>query len=198
MEDIILPGEKLWDKEIRINNTFIENGETYAAVVGMKRGDRFIPLENAYSPKFGDNMIGIVIEEKRQGFNIDINLASRGFISARNTRIQLMEGDFIYGKIDRVDEFGAVDIGEFKRLSKGRIMEVPPSKVPRIIGKKFSMVDLVEDKTGCQIYVGNNGYIWIGEGKHLPLAIASIEKIIKEAHIPGLTDRITKYLEKNR
>ena len=42
------------------------------------------------------------------------------------------------------------------------------------------MVDLIKNYTGGEIFVGNNGYVWISEKNNIPLAIESIEMIIKK------------------
>jgi exosome complex component RRP4 len=68
--------------------------------------------------------------------------------------------------------------------------------VPRVIGKKGSMIKLLKQMTKCEITVGQNGNIWIkGERQMEDIVERAIFKIDQEAHIPGLTDRIKKILE---
>ena len=81
-----------------------------------------------------------------------------------------------------------------RKLIGGRILKITPSKVPRVIGKAGSMIELIKDKTKCQIIVGQNGVIWI-KGEKESLASKTILMIEKESHISGLTDKITKFLE---
>ena len=84
-----------------------------------------------------------------------------------------------------------------RKLKGGRIIEVNPHKVPRIIGKQGSMVMMIKDATKCNITVGQNGLIWIdGEPMNELLALQTIRKIEKESHMSGLTDKIKEYLEK--
>ena len=57
------------------------------------------------------------------------------------------------------------------------------------------MITLLKDKTGCQITVGQNGYVWIkgtpqGEFK----AEAAINLIAARAHESGLTNKIGTFL----
>jgi exosome complex component RRP4 len=65
-----------------------------------------------------------------------------------------------------------------------------------VIGKQGSMVKMIKDASGCDVVVGQNGWIWI---KGTPETEAKVEAIIKkierEAHMKGLTDKIKAMLE---
>ncbi len=198
MEKMILPGEVVWGREVSASGTYLHEGKTYATVMGMMREEKFIPLQMTYKPKVGDNVVGIVVEERRAGYSTDLNLPYNGMIPTRKVRITLDMGGMVYGKIAWVDEVGNVDIGEVDRLPPGKIITVPPSKVPRIIGKKSSMLNQIREKSGCSIFVGNNGYIWIGTRGNVPLVLKAIRLIIENAHTSGLTDVVAKYLEDNK
>ena len=84
-----------------------------------------------------------------------------------------------------------------RKLKGGKIIEVTPSKVPRIIGKEGSMINMIKEKTDCKITVGQNGRIWISgiDLKKEMIATEIIYKINDEAHIEGLTDKIQKLLD---
>ena len=43
----------------------------------------------------------------------------------------------------------------------GIIVDITPTKVPRLIGKKGSMINMIKDKTNCKIIVGQNGLVWV-------------------------------------
>jgi len=77
-----------------------------------------------------------------------------------------------------------------------RLLDIDPTKVPRIIGKQGSMISLIKEKTKCQIVVGENGKAWIkGENAEDELkAEQAIRKIEAEGHIEDLTERMEKYL----
>jgi len=57
---------------------------------------------------------------------------------------------------------------------------------------------MIKQATGCRIIVGQNGIAWIqSEDPAMEhLAVETIKKIEREAHISGLTDRIKSFLEK--
>jgi exosome complex component RRP4 len=76
-------------------------------------------------------------------------------------------------------------------------MRVTPTKIPRVIGKKGSMISMIKQETGCQIILGVNGVVLV-TGKNLAdeeLAMMAIQKIEAESHTSGLTDRITQLLK---
>jgi exosome complex component RRP4 len=81
-------------------------------------------------------------------------------------------------------------------IKEGRMIEVTPSKVPRFIGRSGSMIAMLKNETKCNIFIGQNGRIWItGRDNEMELAIKSLFKIERETHISGLTDRVTKFLK---
>lgn len=74
------------------------------------------------------------------------------------------------------------------------------TRVPRIIGKKGSMITMLKKETGAQILVGQNGRVWIsGKSRDEEAIIAeAIRKIEAEAHTTGLTDRVREFLVNKR
>lgn len=195
MRKIVLPGEKVSDQKIRIENTFIEGESTYASVMGMIDDEgRFIQLEGLYKPIPGDLMVGMVMDSRHSGYGIDLNLPAQGFVSGRDTRIRLNVGEIIMGKAKEVDEVGNVDLADIRRLPHGNVIAFPPAKIPRLIGKKSSMINMIKEQTKSDIVVGNNGYVWVGENADIPKVMSVINLIIKKAHMSGLTDEIAKSL----
>ena len=77
----------------------------------------------------------------------------------------------------------------------GIIVDIAPTKVPRLIGKKGSMINMIKDKTQCKIVVGQNGLVWVkGDEDMEQLTREVIHTIEKEAHTSGLTNKIKNYL----
>ena len=196
---IVLPGDRIAEGRIRAPNTYHKDNGTYAAVVGtLDDKNRFVPLENTYKPYPGDAVIGMVVDVRHAGYEVDLNLPEGGFIPSRDTRITLQLGDFVYCKIKSVNEVGDVDLGEVRRLPKGKIIEFPASKVPRLIGRQSSMISLLKEHAGGEIMVGNNGYVWISEKSDIPLLLKAIDRIKQKAHKSGLTDEIANLLESSK
>ncbi|MBN1170031.1 hypothetical protein JXA56_03325 [Candidatus Micrarchaeota archaeon] len=194
---IVLPGERIADGRINAPNTYYRENGTYTAVIGtLDNENRFVPLETAYKPFVGDTVIGMVLDVRHAGYEVDLNLPEGGFIPTRDTKITLQLGDFVYCKIKSVNEVGDVDLGEVRRLPKGKIIEFPTSKVPRLIGRKSSMINMLKERAGGEIMVGNNGYVWISEKSDIPLLLKAIGIIRAKAHKSGLTDEIARLLER--
>ncbi len=79
-------------------------------------------------------------------------------------------------------------------------MRVTPTKIPRVIGRKGSMISMIKEQTNCQIILGLNGVILV-TGKTTAdedLAMRAIKKIEEESHTSGLTDRITQLLKEEK
>jgi exosome complex component RRP4 len=192
---IVLPGEKIAEGKVNAPNTFFKEDGTYAAVVGMRDEEgRYIPLENRYKPIVGDVVVGMVTDVRHAGYEVDLNLPQGGFIPTRDVRLTLQLGDFVICRVKMVNEVGDVDLGEVRRLPRGKIIEFPSAKVPRLIGRKSSMINLLKEYTGGDIMVGNNGYVWISENSDMPLLLKTIKLIERKAHKSGLTDEVANML----
>ncbi len=196
---IVVPGEKIADTTTRIPGTYITDGAAYATLVGfLDEGGKYIPLESNYRPMMGDVVVGMITDARHAGYSIDLLLPKEGFIPARTIRITLQLGDFVVAKVRKIERNGMVEAGEVRRLPRGKIVEFPSSKIPRLIGKQSSMLDILRNNSGGDIVVGNNGYVWMSEKCNIPLLLNALEKIKAEAHKPGLTDAMTKFFEERK
>ncbi len=82
------------------------------------------------------------------------------------------------------------------KLRGGRIIEILPAKVPRLIGRKGSMINLIKNETNTRLIIGQNGWVW-ASGKNVEselLVEKIVRKIEKESHTSGLTDRIKELI----
>jgi len=85
-----------------------------------------------------------------------------------------------------------------RKLAGGMVLEIAPSKVPRVIGRDGSMIQILKNATGCRIYVGQNGRIWIdGDLESIQRTVEAISLIEAEAHNTGLTEKIKHLLDRN-
>jgi exosome complex component RRP4 len=87
---------------------------------------------------------------------------------------------------------------DIMKLGKGDLVQFPPAKVPRLIGKKSSMLNLIKQHAGGDIIVGNNGYVWISEQSDIPLVLKAIDLVTERAHISGLTDTMEAFLKNEK
>ncbi|MCF7866158.1 exosome complex protein Rrp4 [Candidatus Woesearchaeota archaeon] len=197
------------------NGTYRKGEDVIANRLGMLNVEgkvlKTTQISGRYIPQQGDTIIGKVEDILMSGWRLDINSpysavlplkdASFDYIAkgADLTKYFRLE-DFAVAKITNVTSQNLVDITVkgpgLKRLRGGRIIKVSPHKVPRIIGKKGSMVSMMKKATDCKIIVGQNGLVWLeGEPGMEAITVQAIKKIEREAHISGLTDRVKKFLE---
>ncbi|MFH1751151.1 MAG: KH domain-containing protein, partial [Candidatus Micrarchaeota archaeon] len=113
---------------------------------------------------------------------------------SRESRENFQIGDVMSALIQDVDEVNEPMLVEPRKLYGGRLIEIEPVKIPRVIGRNSSMVTMIEKYAKTKLFVGKNGRIYIKEGD-IPLAAMAILKISKEAHTHGLTDRVQAFLE---
>jgi exosome complex component RRP4 len=174
------------------------------------RAIKIVPLAGVYAPKKGDVIIGEVADITYSGWVINTFCAYRAMLSLKDATSDFITkgadltkyytfGDLVVAKIYNVTSQNLIDLTlkgpGLKKLKAGRTIVVTPNKVPRIIGKKGSMISMIKDATGCQIIVGQNGVIWVsGEPKNEIIAVQTIQKIESESHISGLTDVIAQHL----
>jgi exosome complex component RRP4 len=169
-------------------------------------------LNSVYNPRTDDMVIGEVTEIRDNGWVVEIRSPYHALLPLSQVREYVDPakgdmagiyniGDMLYCRISQVTTAKRIDVSMLDRRTRkfhgGRILEVNPAKVPRIIGKLGSMISMIKDKTGCIIIAGQNGLIWLmGEKDVQDLAISAIRTIEREAHKDGLTDRIGAMLEK--
>lgn len=218
-KDIVVPGEELAEgmDYIPAAGTYRDGDKIIASQVGVLnisgRLVKLVPLSGRYSPKVGDTVIGRVTNISFSNWFIDIGYAYEGVLSLKDATSDYIErgadlskyydiGDYVSCKITNVTKSMAVDLSMrglgLRKLKGGKIISITSSKVPRVIGKQGSMINLIKEKTGCRISAGQNGRVWIqgDDPKKEMEAIRAIEMIDKNAHAQGLTDEITKFLSK--
>jgi exosome complex component RRP4 len=193
-KQLVLPGALAASSPRRMDGCYVDGGKTYVAVVSLKAGDKIIPLKGHYLPRIGDYIIGIVSEERFSGYEVDINSPFPSSISARDIRETFEVGDVVSAKVRMVDEVHTAQLVEPRKLHAGRLIEIESVKVPRVIGRNGSMLALIKEYTGSDIFVGKNGRIYVRNGD-IALSVMALLKISSEAHTSGLTDRIKELLE---
>lgn len=212
---VVLPGEFI-DKKVgrKIGRgAYFEGDNVFSKVLGVPRVKRneisVIPLSGVYIPSVNDRVIGVITQVEISGWVVDINSAYDAFLPVSEGTDEFIDmsrtdlsrffdiGDVIFCKVSKVTKNKTVRVSMMSRgarkLYGGIIIKVTPSKIPRIIGRGGSMVNLIREKTNCVIYTGQNGVVWI-RGDNKDRAIEGILTIEKESHTVGLTDRIEKML----
>lgn len=214
--EIVVPGDLLAISSKKAGpGTYSEGGKIFAAQLGIKsvRQDSItvVPLAGQYIPMRGDLVVGKIIDIGPSNWLVDINSPYPAPLHVNEVpwRVEFGEtgkfmgvGDVVLLKIVGVDEMKRIQVSMqehgLRKLTGGMVIEVSPSKVPRIIGKNGSMIQMLKNETGCRIYVGQNGRIWIdGELDSIVRAVQAIKMIEDEAHNLGLTEKVKTYLEQS-
>ncbi len=217
--ELVVPGTLLAQGPFKNGRgTFREGNRIYSTVIGLvevrKDMIRVIPLEGPYIPEVGDNVLGKIIDVRFSNWSVDIGApyeANLRVQDATEERVDLLKtdlrkifdiGDIIYAKIKAYNEINQIDLTTrgmpFKGgpLRGGQLVTITPSKVPRLIGKGGSMINMIKRLTSTRIIVGQNGWVWVsGKNEELErLAIEAILKVNRESHTQGLTDRVKEFL----
>ncbi|MEM1551996.1 MAG: exosome complex RNA-binding protein Rrp4 [Candidatus Bathyarchaeia archaeon] len=218
---IATPGDLLAEGDyIAGENTYKEGNRIYAARIGLVEYEdkkvSVVALRAFYIPRVGDTVIGTVVEVGFSGWTVDINapylailrasdVLNRPFKPQKNDLTEVLDvGDLVVAKIVSYDRTHnpqlSVDEPGLGKITRGQIVKITPTKIPRVIGKKGSMISMIKQETGCHIILGHNGIILI-TGKSLEdeeLAMMAIHKIEEESHTTGLTDRILQMIKKEK
>jgi exosome complex component RRP4 len=214
--EIVVPGDLLAISSKRAGpGTYSEGGKIFAAQLGIKsvRPDSIsvVPLAGQYVPVSGDLVVGKIVDVGASNWLVDINSPYPSPLHVNEvpwrvefgeTRKFMQVGDIVLLKIVGVDELKRISVSMqdhgLRKLTGGMVIEVSPSKVPRVIGKNGSMIQMLKNETACRIYVGQNGRIWIdGELDNIVRAVQAIKMIEDEAHNLGLTEKVKELLEKS-
>ena len=211
-KDLVIPGQVLADDEYYSGRgTFKENGKVCSSLLGRvslrNKKIRVIPLKSKYVPKKGDVVIGKINDVRFSMWDVDINSPYSGILPAFEVfgreKKELNKvydvGDVLFLRVVDVDEIKKAKLGlkgrGMGKFKGGIIVDIAPTKVPRLIGKKGSMINMIKDKTKCKIVVGQNGLVWVkGDGDMEQLTKNVIHLIEAEAHTSGLTNKIKNKL----
>lgn len=220
-KEIVIPGDLLAEGNYSAGeNTFSKDNKIFAVRIGLVEFDdnkvRVVALKAFYMPQIGDTILGTVTNIGISGWPVNINAPNLALLRASD----VLDRPFRPQKDDLKSIF---DIGEILiakvvscdrtrgplltvrepglgKIKKGQLVQVTPTKIPRVIGKKGSMISMIKAETGCRILLGQNGIILVN-GKSVDdekLAVMALQKIERESHTSGLTDRVAEFLKKRK
>lgn len=220
-KEIVIPGQELAEGMDFLpgEDVIRDKDKLVATKIGMVnvsgRLVKLVALTGPYLPKRGDLVIGNVVGVGFSGWRINIGWPFEANLSLKDATSDFIEkgadlskyfnyGDYIVVQIINVASTKIIDLTMkgpgLRKLGPGKLLDISPSKVPRVIGKQGSMIALIKDYTGCKISVGQNGVVWLkgDDPKREFLAVKAIRKIEEESHISGLTDRMKEFLERGK
>ncbi len=199
-QNVILEGEKIISTTIGIS-------EIYEDSV------RVIPLTGKYIPKINDLVIGKVASHSSLSWELDINSVYMGFLPAQDVfgrdfsayadqlTSKLKNGDLVAARIanfDRTrDPLLTISDRDLGKIESGELLEISANKVPRLIGKRGTMIQTIETATGATITIGQNGWLVVDceNPEGLLKAKKAIKMVEEQAHIANLTDKVKEMLE---
>jgi exosome complex component RRP4 len=215
-KDLVAPGDIIFEGD-EINphsGVYNDQGKIKSKYVGVVEYSgssvRVVPMSGRYIPEEGDIVIGEISDVGYSNWRMDLNSPYEAMLKidvAVDEYIDLDEddltdyfdvGEAVVAQVTNVTEGFDVNVSmeddRCRKLRGGRIIEISPSKVPRVIGKKGTMVKQIKNKTGTNMIVGQNGLVWI-KGSNANLAAKAVRKVEEEAHTSGLTDKIGEWLD---
>ncbi len=212
--EFVLPGEEIVNSIDYLpgKNCFREGNSILSKRIGIVnvkgRVISVIPLSGVYVPRGGDMVIGKIEDIQSSGWIVNINSISdaylplsgvREFIDTTKTDLSRFYavGDVIYGKINYANSHTihlSMQDPRARKFRSGRIVAMSPAKVPRLIGKEGSMINMIKDAALCRINVGQNGLVWF-EGEKEDHVVDAIKLIEREASLDGLTDKVSAMLK---
>jgi len=216
---IVVPGTVVGRRGDRLEGSYYFIGDyAVASSVALKevKGNRIkiTPLSGVYIPNKGDIVIGKIIEVYPNGWQVDINSPYHGFLLIKDAVYEFVDitktdlnnyytyGEFIVAKVLNVMKNKIINLTVKEKglgkISGGLIISINPKKVPRVIGKNSSMINMIKQISGANIVVGQNGRVWIkANSPEIELIVArAIHLIDLASHVRGLTDKIKRFLER--
>ncbi len=214
----VIPGDVVTTGPFRPEqNVILEGEKIISTAVGISEiyedSVRVISLTGKYIPKIDDLVIGKVNSHTSLSWELDINSCYVGFLPAQDVfgrdfsahadelATKLKTGDLVAARIanfDRTrDPLVTISDRDLGAIDSGVLVKISPSKVPRLIGKRGSMIQMIEMATNAAVTIGQNGWVVVScetpEG--LLKAKKAIEMVNQKAHVANLTDQIKEMLE---
>lgn len=209
----VIPGDIIVQGNFRpLMNVVKTDNSIIATRIGVaeagRDGIKVIPLSGVYIPRVNDVVIGKIVDHSSLSWEVDIqscfsahlpaqDVFGRDFSPARDDMgRQLRIGDLITARIiafDRTrDPMLTIQDKELGKIPRGEFLKISATRVPRLIGKRGSMIQTIEQATQTRVLIGQNGIIVV-TGRNLEgikLAVRAIRMVEDEAHTANLTQRI--------
>jgi exosome complex component RRP4 len=215
----VIPGDVITTGPFRPEqNVILDGNKIISTTIGISEiyddSVRVIPLTGKYIPKINDLVIGKVNSHTSLSWELDINSCYVGFLPAQDVfgrdfsahadelSTKLRTGDLVAARIanfDRTrDPLVTIADRDLGKIDSGDLMQISPSKVPRLIGKKGSMIQMIEEATDAAVTIGQNGWVVVSceSPEGLLKAKKAIQMVNEQAHVANLTDQVKEMLDK--
>ena len=214
----VIPGDVITTGPYRLDQNVILVGKNIVSTtIGISEiyddSVKVMSLTGKYMPKINDLVIGKITSHSSMSWEVDINSCYAGFIPAQDVfgrdfsahsdelTSKLKKGDLVAARIanfDRTrDPLVTVADRDLGKIESGELIEISSSKIPRLIGKRGSMIQTIETATNASITIGQNGWVVVSceNPDGLLKAIKAIRMVEEQAHVANLTDKVKEMLE---
>jgi exosome complex component RRP4 len=212
----VIPGEVVARGNLRAETNVVRIGDKIVSTrVGMAElahdAVRVVPLSGPYIPRIDDLVVGKIIDYSAFAWEADINSCFFGILPAQSVfgrdyspakdslTDKLAVGDMIAAKViafDRTrDPLLSISGPGLGRIPRGQTVKISPAKVPRLIGKKGSMIRTIEQGANCRMLIGQNGVVVVvGTSEDVLRAVKAVNLVEEQAHSPDLTEKVSRLL----
>ena len=216
----VLPGELIAKGKYKYEkNVFNVNNLYYSTKLGLAESYndklRVIPLSGVYMPRVDDVVIGTVVDFGHAHWLVNINSCFIGVLVAKSVfspRISSIDydleskfkiGDTLCAKINSFDRTRDPLLSVYGyglgKIFSGTEIDINPNKVARLIGKKGSMIKLLEENTDVKYTIGQNGKVILkGTPDSISKAKIVIELIENESQNSNLMDKVQLLLKNKK
>ncbi len=215
----VIPGDVITKGNHRYGPYIEKRGDEYVALrVGLaevgREGVKLNPLTGPYLPRAEDDVIGKVVDINGFGWVVDINSCFDGFLpasfvfgrefspSTHDLSGKFKVGDMIGARIESFERSRDPQLSirghGYGKVDSGEIVKISPTKVPRLIGRRGAMINLISEKTGTDVRVGQNGVVVVnGAPEGILKAAKAVKMVEEEAHAADLVSKVETFLGEN-
>ncbi len=212
----VLPGDVITRGNHRYGSYIEKRGDEYIALrIGLaevgREGVKLNPLTGPYIPRAEDDVIGKVVDINGFGWVVDINSCFDGFLpasfvfgrefspSTHDLSSKFRVGDMIGARIESFERSRDPQLSirghGYGKIDSGEIIKVSPTKVPRLIGRRGAMINMISEKTGCDVRVGQNGIVVVqGPPEGIEKTARAVKMVEEEAHAADLMTKVESFL----
>lgn len=213
----VIPGDVIVEGNYKpLMNVIKKENSIISTRIGIaessRDGIRVIPLSGIYIPRINDIVIGKIIDNSSLSWEVDINscfsahlpaqdVFGRDFSPARDDmKKRFAPGDLLTARIiafDRTrDPMLSIQERDLGKILHGEFLKISSTRVPRLIGKRGSMIQTIEQATQTKILIGQNGILVVSGQNHqgISLAFQAIKMVEDEAHTSNLTQKVKDLL----
>ncbi len=212
----VIPGDVIAKGNYRYGSYVEKRGDEFIALrVGLaevgRDGVKLNPLTGSYLPRADDEVIGKVVDVNGFGWVVDINSCFDGFLpasfvfgrefspSTHDLSSKFRVGDMIGARIESFERSRDPQLSirghGYGKIDSGEIVKISPTKVPRLIGRRGAMINLISEKTGCDVRVGQNGVVVVtGPPEGVAKTVKAVKMVEEEAHAADLMAKVEGFL----